>query len=89
MHHPLAHEERADFRHRVPPDLAVLQRLPPKPIGGRIQAQRLHHDSFRVGQPGEIRHAGRTSSEDRLELGPELGFDVGMLRQQVPRPRQG
>src|SRR5437867_13233817 len=88
MYHPLTHEERGALGHHVPADLAVLQRLPTKSVGGRIEAQRFPHDVFRIGQPGEIRHAGRVTAEDRLELGPELGFDVWMLRQQAPRPRQ-
>src|SRR5439155_7772207 len=66
-----------------------LQRLPTKSVGGRTEAQRFPHDVFRIGLLGEIRHAGRVSAEDRLELGPELAFDVWMLRQQVRRPRQG
>src|SRR2546430_12000742 len=35
-----------------------------KSVGGRIEAQRFPHDVFRIGQPGEIRHAGRVRSEE-------------------------
>ncbi len=68
--------------------LIRLERLAPDRIRRRVEAHRLRKNHSRVGKGAEIVGGGAASTKDMVDFLVETTLDFGVLRKQIPCPRQ-
>ena len=84
----LREEHDGPLRDRVSADVDVLDRAPADGPGRRIQPHRLGEHHARVGESRHVGGGRRTALEHGCLFRAAAAFDVRVLREQVPRPRE-
>src|SRR5262249_45337911 len=89
LYHVRADEHGGVRRNEVTADLVLGESPAGDKPDGREQAAGLGEYHGRIRYILEVVGRGESAREHRVEFGMELYFRLGMLREEIPSPRQG